>query len=323
MVNKRADLSMDKLVILILAVVGLIVLLVAIFYFNVDVLDWLRGLPEYTYEGDREINYTDLPPDRLALYGCTERIAMLGKEDIASWGDTREILMFPGERKAGLHAVYKKENNFLIKVADKNIDVGKIEDGRLEVKKEIIGNYGIYGVAKAGVSLEDLKLLNGSTLLGRLLCKTRQETVALEQEKIKVSSAIEIYFNCGWDDLVIVRWNFGKNKPEIVLRPNKKKILRNGQEVWIDDRNDVGPFLEQYKRESNFCDTHLKAVESLLTPKSPSAFSERVEMILNGEDIYTYDGSEKDESLSLEEVNKRLYGGDPDILFKEEEKNEG
>ena len=93
MVNKRADLSMDKLVILILAVVGLIVLLVAIFYFNVDVLDWLRGLPEYTYEGDREINYTDLPPDRLALYGCTERIAMLGKEDIASWGDTREILL--------------------------------------------------------------------------------------------------------------------------------------------------------------------------------------------------------------------------------------
>lgn len=182
MINKRARqarLVINKLIIIILAILVLLALLM--FIYKVDILGWLRNLPEYTYDEDEEIDYTKLSPDRLALFRCTEKIAILGDKDVTSFWkdrgfeDVRELFMLPEKRKVNLHVVAKKSDYFLIKVADANVEVGEIKEKILAVKENIIKNYDSHEVGEHGVSLTDLRMLDEARLLGRLLCKTKEE----------------------------------------------------------------------------------------------------------------------------------------------------
>jgi len=78
---KKASLSIDKLILIILAI--LVLLAILVFIFKTDILEWVRNLPQYNYTGDREINYTEV--DQEILAGQCDK----GGEVIATVGDPR------------------------------------------------------------------------------------------------------------------------------------------------------------------------------------------------------------------------------------------
>lgn len=149
---------------------------------------------------------------------------------------------------------------------------------------------------------------------------------AIEKGEEFTSDEMKIYFkDGGYDDLVIVRWNFAKQKPEIILRPDKDKILEKGQEVWLDDKDGVRAFLQQHNRPNDIKNTnnnpYLTLIEGLLTLKKPTQLSEKIRLVLNREEIYTVNEKTKatDEKPDLRDINGRMYGYEnenPDELFK-------
>ncbi len=228
---RRADLTINKLVLIIIAILILAALL--IFIFKVDILEWLRGLPDYAYEGDKEVDYTSLSPDKLALLGCDEKIAEIGKHDVKIWGDVRELFMLPGNRKISLYVLYEntEKMDFLISVAEKNIGVGKIKDELLTIDKDVIENYDSHDVNKY-VSLEDLRLLEGSRLFGRLLCKTKEEVGEIPIRKVILDKEVDVLLDDG-EGRCIVKLDFGSYG----LKDEKLEYFEDG--AWRNVDNEI------------------------------------------------------------------------------------
>ena len=149
---------------------------------------------------------------------------------------------------------------------------------------------------------------------------------AIGNGRVFASEEMRIYFSKGNDDLVIVRWNFVKKKPEIIIRPNEEKILVDGEEKWIDNRGEVDSFLEEYNKKNNFYADDLLFVESFLIPKIPSYLSDVIKNALKEKDIYTIYGptGAENQDLTVIDINGRMYGYNinPDELFKFEEETE-
>lgn len=198
--EKRAELAMRQLVIIILSIIVLLAIL--IFIFRVDILEWLRNLPDYTYGEEEPIDYTELDPNKLAMLGCYNKIAELGEGDATSFWedfgftDVREILMFPDKRELNLHAVYNDDESFLIRIADKNVGVGKIENRELSIDDDVMSDYGGHEVS-GYVSFDDLSRLDGSRLYGRLLCKTDEQMQKISVRRNVLGTQREIFLSEG------------------------------------------------------------------------------------------------------------------------------
>lgn len=182
MKNKKADekLAVNKLIIIILAI--LVLLAILMFIFKVPILEWLRNLPDYTYGEDKEINYTKLSPDKLLMLGCTEKVAEIGKKDVSwiVWLDRRELFMYRSENsieKIELYVDVNDPKNYFIKfIKGTDILVGEVKDKVLTINKNFIDNYNSNDRFGKEISLADLKALNGSHLIStKLLCKTEEE----------------------------------------------------------------------------------------------------------------------------------------------------
>lgn len=178
--NKKADekLVMNKLIVIILCI--LVLLAILMFIFKVNILEWIRNLPDYTYEGDKEIDYTKLSPDVLLQLGCTEKIALIGDKDVKIFGDRREFFMFIEDNKLRKIELYVDVNDpdhyFIRFIEGKDMDVGEVKDKVLTINKNILDNYDPDDRFGKKVSLADLEKMNGAHLiLTRLLCKTKEE----------------------------------------------------------------------------------------------------------------------------------------------------
>lgn len=213
MMNKKADnLTINKLIIIILAILVLLALLM--FIFKVDILEWLRNLPDYTYEGDKEIDYTKLSPDKLALLNCV-KIAEIGKKDIDVPGqDVREMFMYLDESRIvpmKLKVDVDDPNHYFVKVIEwkgmATIDVGEVKDKILKINEEVIKNYATYEKTFVGIKTlklkdyvleKDLNKLNGAHLLGvLLLCKTKEEMKKPSARKVILGVEREIILDDG------------------------------------------------------------------------------------------------------------------------------
>lgn len=185
---KKAAVIRTKVVVIILAILVLSMILFLIFKMNI--LEWLRNLPEYQYMNDTEIDYTQLPPNKLALFGCTEKIAIFGTKDVSSkllWiRDRREIYMYIDDKptkKIELYADIINKNYYKIMFI-KGLDlwIGEVKNNNLVIRPGILENYNTLDETfKEKIFLSDLKKLNGAHLLGpRLLCKTPEEIAGTE-----------------------------------------------------------------------------------------------------------------------------------------------
>lgn len=195
--NKNAELTMRQIVMIIICIIILLAILMFIVKFNI--LEWLRSLPDYTYGKDEPVDYTDMSPEQLAALGCFNKIAELSKGDTTSfwqdfgYTDVREIVMLVGTsngKTLNLHFIYNdKDQSFLIKVFNKNIDVGNIKNRNLVITDfDKPSNEGY-------VSSDDLSLLDDSRLYGRLLCKTDEQMNKIPVRREILGETRDVFLN--------------------------------------------------------------------------------------------------------------------------------
>jgi len=199
-------LAMRKIIIVILVL--LVIGIVLLFVFKVDLLAWVKNLPQWQYnETDRKLDADELPKSYLARIGCN-KIARLGSDNKCWIGDCREVLMYDGEKVATRNigkkeGIYMKTDNEvdkyeLIITKASNIKLGYVKNAVIIIDSNLIENYNYqsrglkdiftdawkYEKLRKFISLEDLKTLNGTRLVGNnLLCEIVEQTEENEIEE--------------------------------------------------------------------------------------------------------------------------------------------
>jgi len=207
---RKGSLSIEKTVIIILCLFVLITIIFLIKKTNWSVLEWLRNLPEYQYQNDTEVDYSQLQPDELALFGCTEKIALLGVEDLKWFGDRRAIYMYVNNeptRKIELYAdIVNKDYYKIMFIKGSDIWVGEMKSRILIIRPWIFENYESLDKLKEEIFLSDLRALNGSHLLGqRFLCKAPAEVAGTEIVKTILDQKVYLIKNNGEGRCVITK----------------------------------------------------------------------------------------------------------------------
>jgi hypothetical protein len=184
--TKRAQESLvsTKLIGIILLV--LVILVLAMFLFKPQIMDWIRNLPGYETPQDQEIDFTNMPADEIAKLGCNQKIAVLGSKDISYtyYVDLREVSIYDStsSNPRKIIPVFDVYNpiDYVFKIRNsifkKDIILGHIQNNRLSINSNIILKYNLkeypYNEIKKVITLEDLNKLDKSVLFGKLvLCK--------------------------------------------------------------------------------------------------------------------------------------------------------
>lgn len=156
--------------VIVLAVVG--IFLGAIAGFSIP--DFVKNLPSYTFpDEDKEIDFDSLSEDEKALLGCSEKIAVIGSEDVARfWKDTRALYVYEeGKRvETGLRVYYDEDKMIYVIETNKRRQVGEVD---LSTNKL---SFTDLNEAKKFISDSDIsKLLGAHLLTATLMCKTLDE----------------------------------------------------------------------------------------------------------------------------------------------------
>jgi len=172
--KKAQSLVPDKVVIIVLVI--LVIFAVLMFIFNVDILEYLRNLPDYVYGEDREIKISEISEAQVETL-CPVGVGYI--ESVKKWGGFRSVDFI----------FLNNEQTNLIWLEDKieldeweNEDVAVVEDGKISVIKEWFSAEK-YKKHKKMPSLLDLKSLDGAYKLPEInyICRTGE--VSLEDEK--------------------------------------------------------------------------------------------------------------------------------------------
>lgn len=145
---KKANLSINKLIIIILAI--LILLAVLILIFKPDILEWIRNLPQYNYGEDRVIEHVGLDEEILA--GQCDK----GGEIIATVGNPRPGIVTgdldgkylyynmrnlgdDGKIRYAMTQLYWKENPSRIILKERNdILIAQVTENAVKVEKPLL-----------------------------------------------------------------------------------------------------------------------------------------------------------------------------------------
>ncbi len=163
MINKKGqNLPVNKIIVL---VIGLIVLLVFLFFFpgmRTLIFDHIDGLPEYEYD-DEPVDLSDIDREALGIGGCNEIVAvihhegkdgfMAGIDDFLGRGDTRELFFWDlNEDKliptnVLIRAKDEKNMDILVEPGEGLTDVfrgeiGDIKNGIVNLEEDVIGRRG-------------------------------------------------------------------------------------------------------------------------------------------------------------------------------------
>ncbi len=228
-----ARLALNKLLTLILVI--LVILAALYLIFKPQIFDWIKGLPEYQYEHDEEIDMGELTTQQLAYFNCNYPIASIGSKPLG-WAymkndrdlyviscDEKECqarksaaLYWEGEDISNLELKLRKE--FLgVNWAWQDQIIGSIDDkGIVNIKNEFLGKD--FQVELSKVELfETLVNLNGAHLIPgiMLFCKTEEEvaegtSVLQKTQQILVQPVLRGYTREAGCLISIKRANFGE-----------------------------------------------------------------------------------------------------------------
>jgi hypothetical protein len=169
MSDKKGEIAVEKVVTLIIV---LLVIVVAIFIiFKPDILNWMRNLPEYTYnDSDREIV---LSPDQLAQIGCEKLIGRIESATEVGLFSQKNFISIGGKKtdlyidKISLRLSHKDEL-----VASIRNNVVHVYPAFLDKYSQVYKDLGSVGLP----SLEELRLIDNSFILdtGGYICKSNK-----------------------------------------------------------------------------------------------------------------------------------------------------
>ncbi len=196
MFKKKASLSINHLIALIIVLIVVGIVLIAIF--SPSLFDWIKNLPEYKYEDkDIVIDYNSVLDDVEVEGACFEKVALLGKDDVKwTWGDTRRVYLYeygnsPRKRLEWVYMRVGRDSYELETIKGIDIPLGKLEGGRLIIYPEIFENYNtqnrLYNKLRNYVSWSDLKRLDNSHITSDILlfCK-----IPYEANKIPIEGSV-------------------------------------------------------------------------------------------------------------------------------------
>lgn len=169
MFNKKGEIAVEKVITLI--IVLLVIVVATIFIFKPDILNWMRNLPEYTYnDTDREL---PLSPDQLALIGCEKLVGRIGGLE-GSYFSPKNFISIGG-KKTELYI----ENNNALRLSHKDELVASIRDKTIQVYPAFLDKYSQTYIELSTVglpSMEELRLIDNAFILntGNYICKSEK-----------------------------------------------------------------------------------------------------------------------------------------------------
>jgi len=169
MLDKNGEIAVEKVITLI--IVLLVIVVAIIFIFKPDILNWMRNLPEYTYnDSDREI---PLSPDQLALIGCEKLVGRIGTLEGGYFSPKNFISI--GGKKTELYI----ENKNALRLSHKDELVAAIRDNTIQVYPAFLDKYSQTYIELSAVGLptiEELRLIDNSFILntGNYICKSEK-----------------------------------------------------------------------------------------------------------------------------------------------------
>ena len=182
--NKKADISIEMIIVIALCI--LVLLVIAYFYSNPFIVNWIRNLPRYSYnDTDREVQ---LSPDQLAGIGCAN---LAGRIE-----NNREIYI------SG-----KKTDLFLdseaIRLLHKNRLIGSIRGNIVYIYPAFLDKYSqSYTELKVlGLpSIEELRLIHNSIVLEeRYICKSDKKIDEIKENQKCIAKCSLYNGVCGKD----------------------------------------------------------------------------------------------------------------------------
>jgi len=284
MFKKGEGFVSENLVIIILVILVLVAILVLIF--RVQILDYIRNLPGYSYEGDKEKEISGEHEVTSAV--CPVNVAKIVKSDkIYKCGDKAcyESML------VGTNLLWKGSAiEAKIKVYQKGIDIddqiGEVSGGKISLSSEVVGGYGnlFFEVKDDIPDYEFLLNLNGATYsYNNIIC--RDEKISLEKVQRKVKKITVEGFNYYYDTNNLIK---NKNLQLTFLYTDEN--LEKQAKSWISKEADK-VFRQPEEGESR---KYATEVEVDLIEKSP-------------EDISNYQNEKQVKSLMSKEEGETSY----------------
>lgn len=279
----------EHLITIILALIVIAVLLIIIF--RVQILDYIRNLPGYSYEGDKEKEIGGEHEETSAA--CPVNVAKIVKSDkVYKCGDKAcyesmligTNLLWKGSVIEAEIKVYQTTwgNDRL------NLDeqIGGVSGGKISLSSEILAGYGklFFTVKNELPDYEFLLNLNGARYgYNNIIC--RNEKISLEKVQRKIKKITVEGFNYYYDVSEIIR---KKNTALVFLYADEN--LEKQAKSWISkDGNKVFRQPEEGEKRD-----YAIEVEVDLTEKSPEDINnyqneKRVQELMNKEEGETGD----------------------------------
>jgi len=319
--KKGAELAIRKLVLIVIVLLVLFIALLAFVpMFREKVLGWIKGLPEYKYEYDEEIDVSKLSDEERA--GLCSGDLFVG-EIVLDERDNEKywyIDIINKEKKVKILTLvylddHKNGNVNLAINRGRDVNIGKITNGRIKIYQDYLDptDQFIKNIDKLP-TLETLRRIHNSYNAGmNILCKTPEDLEKQKQEQIErieklkkgTSNMAKLVFNENINDEVSIRWDFLKLRPTILIRPNGEKLLINGKEKWIYSKED-GIF--KRKEMEKIHEQDIELIKSLLDAKTPFELSKKIQEILETKRASLNNNGKYD--LQIEKINNVLYGLD-------------
>lgn len=190
MLNKKGAIEAEKVVTFI--IVLLVIVVVILIMIKPDILNWMRNLPQYTYNDTDKLidNFTE---DQLAGMGCSKLVGQIGPLT-GSYG-FREQWITIGGISSNLYWNEADNQIFFRASSFNNIAIGKIEeDKKVVIYPSFLKESEEYLKYKSDDSisgipnLEKLNLLHNSVLFGGYFCKTEEQADIFKQAKLCVET---------------------------------------------------------------------------------------------------------------------------------------
>ena len=336
--NKKAEMSLDKIILLILGV--LVLIFAVILLTDSNILSWIKNLPGAQGVGDsvRELSvdekkaldyqavaYLTLEVERSYFGSGKERYIDFCADMFSCNTRVESPVYFEASsgKSGGVYgALYISRKGMFN--ADK--EIGIIEDNRvkLTISKE---DYLALKSESAGMIFPDFSLLerfDGSKYLGEsFFYKSNSELQnelkdyknKIDTLKLGTSNELEIIFTIGNNDYAYVKWDFVNNKALAYIKPDndQTKIAVCDTFFAISNLNYcyMNALINKIETESK------NSIQDLLNSATAQEFAENIFNNFVKNENYEVKGLTKEASIS--EVNNKLFG--VDYLPKENELN--
>ncbi len=172
--KRGTSLSLNKLIILILAALVIIGAFFVISIYGREILDWFKNQPDYPSYGEDEV--VEGADESLGEGICEVKVA-----EISQGG---KLWLYENGKKRSSELIISSDNKIL-NTQDIDDELGKLIKDTVKIE-----NYDLVDTFPY-ISYEELKRLDGSKKLGNFLCKSEQE-IGEDEQEVKEECPVKI-----------------------------------------------------------------------------------------------------------------------------------